>query len=286
MTSQGVQRLLPDMQESQLAASLRAAAAHFEDSPRPSVGLVLGSGLGGIADEIEDGHVVGYEVIPHMPASRVAGHAGKFVLGRLEGTPVAAMQGRVHLYEGHGPGEVVFGVRLMCALGAETVLVTNAAGGIDPGFEPGTLMLIEDHLNLTGDNPLVGPNDDALGPRFPDMTQAYDRGLLEVAERVASDLGFEVPRGVYAGLLGPTYETPAEVRMLGRLGASAVGMSTVLEVIAARHLGARVLGISCITNPAAGLSDGALTHGEVQETARRARERFTKLVRGVLRALA
>jgi purine-nucleoside phosphorylase len=192
------------------------------------------------------------------------------------------MQGRVHLYEGHSAADIVFGTRLMLTLGADTLLITNAAGGIDPAFSPGDLMLIEDHLNLTGDNCLVGDNDAALGPRFPDMTMAYDRALMSIADEVAAADGYALRRGVYAGLLGPTYETPAEVRMVRTLGGSAVGMSTVLEVIAARHMGARVLGVSCITNLAAGISKTLLSHDEVKETAERVRERFVGLLSGVL----
>jgi purine-nucleoside phosphorylase len=248
----------------------------------PKVALVLGSGLGGFADEITDAVAIPYERIPGLPVSRVEGHAGKLVLGKAEGTSVVAMQGRVHLYEGHAADEVVFGVRLMIALGAKTLVITNAAGGVDARFAPGDLMVIEDHLNLTGTNCLVGPNDESVGPRFPDMTEAYDRELGKLADAIANGLGFELRRGVYAGLLGPTYETPAEVRMVRTLGGHAVGMSTVLEVIAARHMGARVLGISCITNAAAGLSATPLSHDEVKETAERVRERFVDLLRGVL----
>jgi purine-nucleoside phosphorylase len=249
---------------------------------RPAVGLVLGSGLGAFADTLEERTVVPYARIRGMASSAVEGHAGNLVLGRAEGVPVAAMQGRVHLYEGHGPDAVVFGTRLLVHLGASAVIVTNAAGGVAPAFAPGDLMLIEDHLNLTGQSCLVGPNEDAIGPRFPDMTSAYDAELRGIAAEVATGLGFELRRGVYAGLLGPTYETPAEIRMLRTLGADAVGMSTVLEVIAARHMGARCLGISCITNLAAGLSTGPLSHDEVKETADRVRDRFTALLRGVL----
>ena len=252
----------------------------------PQVALVLGSGLGGFADTLEGSTKIPYAEIPGMPSSAVAGHAGNLVLGTAEGTRCVAMQGRVHLYEGHEPRDVVFGLRVMIRLGARTVIITNAAGGVAPSFVPGDLMLIEDHLNLTGMSSLTGPNDDDMGPRFPDMSEAYDRGLRELALSAASAGGFQLVRGVYAGLLGPSYETPAEIRMLSRMGADAVGMSTVLETIAARHMGARVLGISCITNKAAGLSPVPLSHAEVQETADMARERFVSLLRGVLRGLA
>ncbi len=211
---------------------------------------------------------------------------GNLVLGRAEGVPVVAMQGRVHLYEGHPVDDVVFGTRLMVRLGAHSVVLTNAAGGIGDGFTPGDLMVIDDHLNLTGHNCLVGSNDEALGPRFVDMTVAYDAELRGLAHEAAGALGFSLERGVYAGMLGPSYETPAEIRMLRTLGAHAVGMSTVLETIAARHMGARVLGLSCITNLGAGLSGEVLSHAEVQEVADRVRERFISLLRGVLGRLA
>lgn len=269
--------------QKRLSRAVESVRARTPSAPR--VALVLGSGLGAFADEPSDRVVIPYGEIEGMPVSKVSGHAGNLVLGTVEGLPVVAMQGRVHLYEGHDPAAVVFGTRLMVALGARTLIVTNAAGGITEGLAPGDLMGIEDHLNLTGSNCLVGENDDELGPRFVDMTEAYDRELLALADRVAGELGFSMKRGVYAGLLGPTYETPAEVRMLRTLGADAVGMSTVLEVIAARHMGARVLGISCITNIAAGLGGGPLGHDEVKETADRVRDRFVALLRGVLRGI-
>ena len=252
---------------------------------QPRVALVLGSGLGAFADTL-GGVALPYGEIAEMPVSAVEGHAGKLVLGEAEGVPVVAMQGRVHLYEGHDPCDVVFGLRLMLSLGARTVIVTNAAGGISSAFAVGDLMLIDDHLNLTGKNCLVGANEAELGPRFVDLTQAYDRGLGTLATESAREVGFELKRGVYAGLLGPTYETPAEIRMLRTLGADAVGMSTVLETIAARHMGARVLGISCITNLAAGMSPEPLSHAEVQETAVKVRDRFILLLRAVLRGIA
>ncbi len=241
----------------------------------PEVALVLGSGLGAFGDTLAARQVLSYAQIPGMSASRVQGHAGKLVLGKVGERSVVAMQGRVHLYEGHPEARVVFGVRLMLALGARTLIVTNAAGGIRADLGPGTLMLIEDHLNLTGRNPLSGDNDASLGPRFPDMSEAYDRGLLDTTTRVAARLGMTVARGVYAGVLGPSYETPAEIRMLRTLGADAVGMSTVLETIAARHMGARCLGISCITNHAAGLGQAVLSHDEVQEIANQSAARFS-----------
>ncbi len=262
-----------------LGAAAQVVSSRVKTKPR--VALVLGSGLGAWADDIEDAVKIPYDEIPGIPSSKVAGHAGRLVLGTAAGVPVVAMQGRVHLYEGHSAQSIVFGTRLMLTLGADTLLITNAAGGIDPTFAPGDLMLIEDHLNLTGDNCLRGENDDSLGPRFPDMSQAYDRELMGLADEVASADGYELKRGVYAGLLGPSYETPAEIRMLRTLGANAVGMSTVLEVIAARHMGARVLGVSCITNLAAGMQ-AELSHDEVKDTAERVRDRFVGLLSGVL----
>jgi purine-nucleoside phosphorylase len=252
----------------------------------PRVALVLGSGLGSFADTLTDATKIPFADIPTMPVSRVVGHAGQLVVGKSEGLDVVAMQGRVHLYEGHPPNDVVFGLRLMIRMGASLVVITNAAGGANPSFSPGDLMLIEDHLNLTGQSALTGPNDEAMGVRFPDMSVAYDLLLRSLALEAASKGGFQLVRGVYAGNLGPAYETPAEVRMAQRLGADAVGMSTVLETMAARHMGARVLGISCITNKAAGLSPVPLDHAEVEETARAARSRFVALLRGVLAAIA
>jgi purine-nucleoside phosphorylase len=220
-----------------------------------------------------------------MPTAAVEGHAGNFVFGEIAGRSVVMMQGRVHLYEGYSAEQVVFGVRLMLQLGASTLIVTNAAGGIRRDVRPGDLMLIEDHLNMTGHNCLIGPNDPALGTRFPDMTTAYDPALRRCTTNAANELDMVLRQGVYAGLLGPNYETPAEIRMLRTLGADAVGMSTVLEVIAANHMGARVLGISCITNVAAGLSGIRLSHAEVEATAQTSRAGFTRLLEAVLRGM-
>lgn len=252
---------------------------------RPQVALVLGSGLGAFADTLSDTLRVPYAQLEGMPTSAVAGHAGNFVFGRIAGRELVAMQGRVHMYEGYSPEQVVMGVRLMVSLGARTLLITNAAGGIRAGSAPGQLMLIEDHLNLTGHNCLQGPNDDTLGARFPDLSDAYDPALLELAQRAGSKLGISLTRGVYAGLLGPNYETPAEIRMLAGFGAHAVGMSTVQEVIAARHMGARVLGISCITNLAAGISPHKLSHAEVEATAAATRADFQRLLTAVIAEL-
>ncbi|WP_437964916.1 purine-nucleoside phosphorylase [Sorangium sp. So ce260] len=244
----------------------------------PSIGVVLGSGLGGWADELSGLVKVPYAEIPGMPRPAVEGHAGFLCAGRVGDVPVACLQGRAHLYEGHPPAKAVFGVRVLARLGCRAVLLTNAAGGINPGFVAGDLMLLTDHLNLMGTNPLVGPNDDALGKRFPDMTYAHDPRLLELARAAAGDAGVPLREGVYAGLLGPTYETPAEIRMLRALGADAVGMSTVPEIIALRHMGVPAAAISCITNLAAGMTQRELDHREVEETARRARARFTALL--------
>jgi purine-nucleoside phosphorylase len=275
------------MQNPQLPRIQRAALdVRRVDARKPKVALVLGSGLGSFADTLERKTVVPYSDIEGMPASSIVGHAGNLVIGEVSTLPVVAMQGRVHLYEGHPVCDVVFGVRLVRHLGADTLIITNAAGGSGDGLEAGDLMLIEDHLNLTGTSCLVGPNEDELGVRFPDMSEAYDRKLIELADGIASSQGVTLKRGVYAGLLGPSYETPAEIRMLRRLGADAVGMSTVLEVIAARHMGMRVLGISCVTNLAAGISKTLLSHDEVTETANRVRSKFEGLLRGVLGAMA
>jgi purine-nucleoside phosphorylase len=244
----------------------------------PTVGVMLGSGLGAWADGLHALTKVPYAEIPHMPRSTVVGHAGNLCLGRVHGVPVACLQGRVHLYEGHDPERVVFGVRLLARLGCRAVVLTNAAGGLEPSWAPGDLMLITDHLNLMGRNPLAGINEGSLGPRFPDMTEAYDRRLCNAARAAAAEEGVTLREGVYAGLLGPTYETPAEIRMLRTLGASAVGMSTVPEVIALRHMGVRAAAISCITNMAAGLSATKLDHSEVEATAGAARGRFTALL--------
>lgn len=266
--------VLPDFE------SLDVAVQHVrrQFSPRPEIGVVLGSGLGVLADELEERGVLPYAALPGMPRAAVVGHAGNLCLGKLAGRSVACLQGRVHAYEGHAPADVVFGVCLLARLGCRAVLVTNAAGGIDASFVPGDLMLITDHLNLTGNNPLLGPVANGC-ERFPDMSAAYDPELRAAAQRAAAKLGKSLQHGVYAGLLGPTYETPAEIRMLRTLGASAVGMSTVWEVIALRQLGIRVGAMSCITNLAAGISAQPLSHAEVQATADRVSEDFVAVMR-------
>ena len=234
---------------------------------RPRVGFVLGSGLGAFAGSVDDRQAVSYEALEHMPRSTVPGHSGNFVFGRVAGIEVAVMAGRAHYYEGHDLGDLTIGVRTLVALGCEAVVVTNAAGGIRPEFQPGDLMCLADHMNLQWQSPLRGPHDPRLGVRFLDMSQAYDPALREQLHVAAEALGIRLHDGVYAALTGPTYETPAEVRMLGILGADAIGMSTVYEVVAARHAGARVVGISLISNLAAGIQKTALSHAEVTETA-------------------
>jgi purine-nucleoside phosphorylase len=251
----------------------------------PDVAIVLGSGLGSFAEGFQQAKKIPFGEVPGMPSAAVAGHAGCFVSGVVAGRPVLAMQGRVHLYEGHALAEVVLGVRALALGGVKTLILTNAAGGISTQLTPGALMLIDDHLNLTGHNPLIGPNDARFGERFPDMSEVYNGQLKRLASECAARTGVVLMRGVYAGVLGPSYETPAEIRMLRTLGASAVGMSTVLEAIAARHMGMRVLGMSCITNLAAGISSAPLTHHEVQETAAHAAQRFTALLSAFIEAL-
>lgn len=265
-----------------LSARLDAARALVSSrkAALPLVGVVLGSGLGAFGDTLAGLTKIPYAEIPHMPRSSVIGHAGNLCLGEVGGASVACLQGRVHAYEGHDTDTVTFAVRLLWRMGVRAVLLTNAAGGINASFAAGELMLISDHLNLTGKNPLIGPNDDKLGPRFPDMSTAYDPALRAAAHAAARGAGVTLREGVYAGLMGPTYETPAEVRMLRTLGADAVGMSTVPEVIALRHLGVRVGAMSCITNLAAGISPTPLDHKEVAETANKTRDAFVRLLTG------
>lgn len=259
-----------------LDEAVRAVRARTDHSP--VLGVVLGSGLGAWAEGLDGAVSIPYSEIPGMPVSTVQGHAGKLWLGQSKGVTVACLQGRVHMYEGHEPERAVFGARLLARLGAKAVLLTNAAGGLSPWFAAGDLMLLRDHLNLMFKNPLIGPNDPALGPRFPDMTNTYDPALGAATRSAALALGIRLHEGVYAGLLGPSYETPAEIRMLRTLGADAVGMSTVPEAIALRHMRVPVTGISCITNLAAGISPVELSHAEVEEAANHARPRFVALV--------
>jgi purine-nucleoside phosphorylase len=241
-------------------------------TPEPRIGVVLGSGLGAFAETMEGLVKVPYRDLPHMPSPAVPGHAGNLCFGRVAGVEVVCMQGRVHLYEGHGVDKVVHGVRTMARLGVGSVLLTNAAGAIEPAWAAGDLMLVTDHLNLTGTSPLVGPNDESLGPRFPDMTTVYDTELRHTMQAVAADAATPLRTGVYAALLGPQYETPAEVRMLRILGAQAVGMSTINEAIALRHMGVRVCALSCVANLAAGMTAHPLDHLQVESVAR-SRER-------------
>ena len=248
----------------------------------PKVGIILGSGLGAFADMLQGGAAIPYSELPGFPTSSVPGHAGRLVVGSLAGAPIVAMQGRVHMYEGYAPWQVAFPARVLCSLGVHTLVVTNAAGGVRMDLHPGDLMRITDHINLSGTNPLVGPNDDRLGPRFPDMSSAYDLSLGKLLSDVAEKLQIPLKNGVYVQLAGPSYETPAEIRMLRTLGVDAVGMSTVPEVIAAAHMGVRVAGISCITNLAAGIGKKPLSHTEVAETAERVRDRFTSLLAAFL----
>ena len=252
----------------------------------PQVGIVLGSGLGNVVDAIDVETTIGYDDIPGAKGSTVLGHSGKMILGRAGKLPVIVLSGRMHYYEGHDIGSVVHLARVAGRLGIKTLIVTNAAGGVNTSFKPGDLMLISDHINMMGTNPLLGPNIDELGPRFPDLSEAYPEWLRNLAKEVAKGIGLELKQGVYLALSGPTYETPAEIRMLRTLGADAVGMSTVPEAIAMAHMSIPVLGISCITNMAAGILKQKLLHQEVMDTTARVQKEFTALVLGVLDRLA
>ena len=248
----------------------------------PRIAVVLGSGLGGFADDFEDAAGIPYEEIPGFMRSTAQGHAGRLVAGKVDTVPLVAMQGRVHYYEGYSLEEVTFPIRTLNLLGVKTLILTNAAGGINVQLTQGSLMVLTDHLNLMGDNPLRGPNDERFGPRFPDMSSVYSPELQELAIEEARAIGVDVRRGVYCALSGPSYETPGEIHLLRALGADAVGMSTVPEAIVARHMGLEVLGISCITNMAAGISDEPINHEEVMATGDRVRESFTELLRRVV----
>ena len=250
---------------------------------KPEIGLILGSGLGSLANEIEDKTIVKYEEIPNFPVSTVAGHEGQLVIGTLEGKKVIAMQGRFHFYEGYTMQEITFPVRVMKELGVKMLLVTNACGGMDPKLYPGALMFIEDHINFTGANPLIGPNAEDLGPRFPDMSTAYDRDLIELGRKVGEKLEIQTEKGIYTAISGPNYLSAAELRMLRRLGGDTVGMSTVPEVIVARHTGIKVLGISCVTDMAIADDLEPLEHSAVVEVANKTRPKFIKLVKGILK---
>jgi purine-nucleoside phosphorylase len=268
---------------------LADAAAEFilKKTPlRPKIALVLGSGLGAFADSLTDAARIPYVEIPTFPRSTAIGHAGQMVIGNAGSVPVAAMQGRAHLYEGYSAQEVTFPIRVFARMGIRAVILTNAAGGINLNYSQGALVLLRDHINLQGTNPLVGPNDDRFGVRFPDMSRAYDRDYRQIASEEAGKLGIPRHEGVYAGLLGPSYETPAEIEYLRRIGADVVGMSTVAEVIAARHMEMKVLAISCVTNMAAGILDQPLSHAEVMETGERVKTIFEALLRAVLPRIA
>ncbi len=265
------------------------AAAKFiqkKTKLRPKIALVLGSGLGAFADEFENAVRIPYAKIPDFPRSTAIGHAGQLVVGTVEGVDVVGMQGRVHLYEGYSAQDVAFPIRVFSRMGVKAVILTNAAGGIKKDFTQGRLVVISDHINLQGANPLTGPNDELFGPRFPDMSTAYDKKFRELLHAEGRLLGIHLGEGVYAALAGPSYETPAEIRYLRSIGADLVGMSTVPEVLAARHSGMRVLGISCVTNAAAGVLDQPLNHNEVLETAERIKGQFIGLLRGVIPDIA
>lgn len=260
-------------------------AAEFlrsRSSTAPKIAVVLGSGLGGIADLVEDQVTVPYADLPNFPQSTVEGHSGRLVLGALHGVPLAIMQGRVHAYEGYSPEQVTFPMRVLGRLGITTVIVTNAAGGIRRDLRQGDLVLISDHINFTSSNPLIGPNDPHLGPRFFDMTEAYSLRLRTLAETIADKAGFSIPQGVYICVSGPSYETPAEIKAFRTMGADLVGMSTVHEVIVARHMGIEVLGISCVTNMAAGVINEKINHEEVMDTGRLVQERLGNLIAALL----
>jgi inosine/guanosine/xanthosine phosphorylase family protein len=262
------------------------ARVRADSDVRPRLGMVLGSGLGGLADEIEDAVAIPFEDMPGWPAASVPGHSGRLLLGTLRGVPVACLRGRLHMYEGLSERQVVEPALLMGRLGAPILLLTNASGGVNPAYGAGTLMVISDHINLTGRNPLRGPNDDAMGPRFPDMSQVWDQELRDSIHAAGRAEDVELREGVYLGLSGPTYETPAEVRMLRGLGADAVGMSTVMEAMAAHWAGMRVCGVSLVTNAAAGLSPDPLTHDEVMEAADAAGPRLARVLGRFAESLA
>jgi purine-nucleoside phosphorylase len=260
-------------------------AADFIDSritARPSVAVVLGSGLGDFADGIENPSVVPYSEIPEWPRSTAIGHAGKLVAGLIGGVPVVALSGRVHLYEGYTAQQVVFGIRTLSRMGVDSLVLTNAAGGINPAYKQGQLVLIGDHINLLGQNPLTGPNDESLGSRFPDMSEAYSKTYRETARAAGKEIGLDMAEGVYAAVPGPSYETPAEIRYLRTIGSDLVGMSTVLETIAANHMGMKVLGIACVTNLAAGVTNQKLDHKEVLEAGRTVSGTLIELLRRVI----
>jgi purine-nucleoside phosphorylase len=273
--------------DNQFTFAEAAAQTILQRTPlRPRVGLVLGSGLGSFADSLTDATRIPYAEIPNFPRSTAIGHAGQMVIGKAGDVPVAAMQGRVHLYEGYSVQQVAFPIRVFGRIGVRAVILTNAAGGINLNYQQGALVLIRDHINLQGANPLIGPNDDRFGVRFPDMTHAYAKDYRAIAKEESAKLGSVSQEGVYAALTGPSYETPAEINYLRIIGADLVGMSTVAEVIAARHMQMKVLAISCVTNMAAGILDQPLSHHEVMETGERVKSSFEGLLRAVLPRIA
>ena len=276
------------MQSPQLYDQITEAAQYIESRTalRPAIGAVLGSGLGGFAGRIEDAVALPCAGIPHFPRSTAPGHNGRLLVGMLKGTPIAVMQGRVHGYEGYDAGQIAFPTRVLARFGVRTLILTNASGGIRTSFHEGQLVLISDHINLTGQNPTTGPNDERLGVRFFDMGDAYSRRLRALAHAAARAQGLALEEGVYLSVAGPSYETPAEIRAFRTLGADMVGMSTVLETIAARHMGLEVLGISCITNMAAGIKDQMLTAEEVLDTGRRVESEFARLLTSIVAAVA
>jgi purine-nucleoside phosphorylase len=249
---------------------------------KPRIAVVLGSGLGAFADTLENAEVTRYADIPGWPQSTAIGHAGKMVIGSVAGTPVAVLAGRAHLYEGYTAQQAVFGIRHLKKMGVESLVLTNAAGGVNVKFGAGQLVLISDHINLLGQNPLTGPNDDTLGPRFPDMSEAYSKSYREIARAAGTEMGLDLPEGVYAAVPGPSYETPAEIRYMRTIGADLVGMSTIPETIAANHMGMKVLGISCVTNAAAGVLDQKLNHTEVLEVGERMKGTLIELLRRII----
>jgi purine-nucleoside phosphorylase len=270
------------MEDQFTLAETAAQSVLQRTSLRPQIGVVLGSGLGGFADSLGDATRIPYAEIPAFPRSTAIGHAGQMVVGKAGAVPVAVMQGRVHLYEGYSARQIAFPMRVFGRMGIRAVVLTNAAGGINLNYQQGALVLIRDHINLQGANPLTGPNDERFGVRFPDMTHAYEKSYRELAREEAGKLGMTLHEGVYAALLGPNYETPAEIRYLRTIGADLVGMSTAFEVIAARHMGIKALAISCVTNMAAGIVDQPLSHQEVMETGERVKASFEALLRAVL----
>jgi purine-nucleoside phosphorylase len=266
---------------------IEEAAAHIRSrcNALPETAIVLGSGLGDFSDTLLDAIATPYADLPHWPPSTVVGHAGRLVVGTVAGKRIAALSGRVHYYEGHDLGTVVFATRVMARLGVRRLILTNAAGGINTGFAQGALMIIDDHINMLGSNPLIGPNDDRFGPRFPDMSEVYSARLRTIADDAARARGVPVSHGIYVAVHGPSYETPAEIRFYRTMGADAIGMSTVPEAIAARHMGLEVLGISCISNAAAGVLPQPIDHQEVLATMQRVRNSFVSLLEGIIERL-